>query len=222
MCVGEIEISLLDCTEIQMPDMPTWSSIAQNWAVGTPTAPKEWRSTTRDLSLSVWGLALAVTKYGTPPPQFQLPKNSAANLPAVDHRRTGRIWDDVAVFLVFGGGYLLAAMVVTWLLRRLPEAPPTDDGRGFTQFSLRTPLVATTFSAVVLTAVMHPVVWFSVGTVYLCWAPLAGRVLGIPSPEARAADRGGDDRAVPTAVLGGGARGVPVFGRGVNVFAQVR
>jgi hypothetical protein len=86
-----------------------------------------------------------------------------------DHRRTGRIFDDAAVFLVFGGGYLLAAMVVTWLLRPLPEAPPTDDGRGFNQFSLRTLLVATTFSAVVVTAVMHPVVWLSVGTVYLCW-----------------------------------------------------
>jgi hypothetical protein len=65
-----------------------------------------------------------------------------------------------------GGGYLVAAMSVTWLLRRLLEAPPTDDGRGFNQFSLRTLLVATTFSAVVLTAVMHSVVWFSVGTIY--------------------------------------------------------
>ena len=44
--------------------------------------------------------------------------------PTEDRRRTGRIFDDVAVFLIFGGGYLLAAMVVTWLLRRLPEVPP--------------------------------------------------------------------------------------------------
>ena len=42
----------------------------------------------------------------------------------------------------------------------------------------RSPNCATTFSAVVLTAVMHPVVWFSVGTVYLCWLLLLAAFWG--------------------------------------------
>lgn len=87
-----------------------------------------------------------------------------------DCRRTGRFFDDVAVILLFGAGYLVPALIATRFLRRsaLPS-PDIDVPLGAAQFDLRTMFVATTLSAVVIPAVMQEVVWLSVASVYLCW-----------------------------------------------------